>query len=54
MTAEELFNAKIYGGKSIKERWNEIVLIQWNEIVLIQIFGMNTDDWTDVFGAEAE
>ena len=46
MTAEELFNAKIYGGKSIKERWNEIVLIQ--------IFGMNSDDWTDVFGAEAE
>lgn len=40
MTAEELFNAKIYDGKSIKDRWNEIVIHQigcisaesWSEI----------------------
>ena len=26
-TAEELFDAKIYDGKSIKDRWEELVLI---------------------------
>ncbi|MBE6844180.1 MAG: hypothetical protein E7508_00505 [Ruminococcus sp.] len=35
-TAEQLFNAKIYGGKSIKERWNHLVLTE--------IGGINTDD----------
>ncbi|HBM98900.1 MAG TPA: hypothetical protein DD413_05685 [Ruminococcus sp.] len=36
-TAEELFNAKIYDGKSIKERWNQIVIIQ--------ISGIPVEDW---------
>lgn len=40
-TAEELFLAKIYDGKSIKDRWNEIAFIQ--------IFGMDIDEWADAF-----
>ena len=40
-TAEELFNAKIYDGKSIKDRWNEIILIQ--------ICGIGIDDWANMF-----
>ena len=40
-TAEELFNAKIYDGKSIKDRWNEILFIQ--------ISGVDINEWADVF-----
>ena len=45
-TAEELFNAEIYDGKSIKDRWNEIVFIQ--------ISGIDIDEWADVFGVNVE
>lgn len=31
-TPEELFNAKIYDGKSIKERWNDIVICEFGGI----------------------
>lgn len=36
-TAEELFNAPIYHGKSLKDRWNEIVIVN--------IGGIYIDDW---------
>ncbi|MEY8428528.1 hypothetical protein AALA00_12595 [Lachnospiraceae bacterium 46-15] len=36
-TAEELFEAKIYDGKSIKDRWEELVLVN--------IGGISVDDW---------
>jgi len=36
-TADELFNAPIYNGKSIKERWGEITIIN--------IGGIFIDDW---------
>ena len=36
-TAKELFEAPIFDGKSIKDRWDEIVLIQ--------IGGISFDDW---------
>lgn len=36
-TAEELFNAPIYDGKSIKERWDDIEIIN--------IGGIYIDDW---------
>ena len=31
-TAEELFNAKIYDGKSIRERWSELVVLDFGAI----------------------
>ena len=37
-TAKELFEAPIFDGKSIKERWDEIVLIS--------IGAINIDEWT--------
>ena len=43
-TAEELFNAKIYDGKSIKDRWNEVVLLE--------IASIGIDEWAEVFGIE--
>ncbi|MBP3804901.1 MAG: hypothetical protein J6I76_13620 [Oribacterium sp.] len=36
-TAKELFEAKIYDGQSIKDRWDELVLIN--------IGGIGVDDW---------
>ena len=36
-TAKELFEAKIYDGQSIKERWNELVFIN--------IGGISVEDW---------
>ena len=36
-TAKELFEAAIYDGKSIKDRWDELVMIC--------IGGINPDDW---------
>ena len=36
-TAKELFEAKIYNGKSIKERWNDFVILD--------ITGIRADDW---------
>lgn len=36
-TAKELFEANIYDGKSIKDRWAELVLVS--------IGGINVDDW---------
>ncbi len=45
-TAEELFNAKIYDSKSIKQRWNEIVFIQ--------IAGVDINEWADVFGIKVD
>jgi hypothetical protein len=36
-SAEELFNAKIYGGRSIRERWHDIRIFQ--------IGGISIDDW---------
>ena len=36
-TAKELFEAPIFDGKSIKDRWDEIVLIQ--------IGGISFDEW---------
>lgn len=36
-TAEELFTAKIYNNKSIKDRWKNIVIVE--------IGGMATADW---------
>ena len=38
-TAKELFEAKIFDGKSIKERWDDIVLFQ--------IGGIFIDDYED-------
>lgn len=35
-TADELFNAKIYNGKSIKERWSHLILVE--------IGGLSIDD----------
>lgn len=40
-TAEELFNAKIYDGKSIKDRWNEIVIYQ--------IGGISAESWPEIY-----
>lgn len=37
-TAEEMFNAKIFDGKSIKERWDEIKICE--------IGGISIDDYT--------
>ena len=34
VTAEEMFTAKIFGGKSIKERWNEIVICEFGGIAI--------------------
>ena len=45
-TAEDLFNAKIYGGKSIKERWNEIELLE--------ISGVDIQEWADVYGVSVK
>ena len=36
-TAKELFEAKIYGGRSIKQRWDEIVIVN--------IGGISVYDW---------
>lgn len=36
-TAKELFEVKIYNGKSIKDRWNDLVLVS--------IGGVSVDDW---------
>ena len=36
-TAKEFFEAKIYDGRSIKDRWSELILTQ--------IGGINVDDW---------
>ena len=36
-TAKELFEAPVFDGKSIKDRWNEIMLVQ--------IGGISIDDW---------
>ncbi len=36
-TAEELVNAPIYDGRSLKERWNEVVLCA--------IGNINVDEW---------
>jgi spore coat polysaccharide biosynthesis predicted glycosyltransferase SpsG len=36
-TAKELFEARIYNGKSIKERWNDLVILD--------IAGIRADDW---------
>lgn len=36
-TAKELFEAKIYDKRSIKDRWDELVLIN--------IGGISADDW---------
>ena len=36
-TAQELFEAKIYDGQSIKERWDELVLLE--------IGGIRVQDW---------
>ena len=38
-TATELFEAKIYDGRSIKDRWDELVLVS--------IGGVNIDDWAE-------
>lgn len=43
-TAEELFNAKIYDGRSIKDRWNEIEIYE--------ISGVAIEEWATVFGIE--
>lgn len=37
-TAKELFEAPIFDGKSIKDRWNEVEIIA--------IGGINVDEWT--------
>ncbi len=40
-TAKELFEAPILGGKSIKDRWNEVEIIT--------IGGINIDEWDEKF-----
>lgn len=37
LTAEELFTAKIFNGKSIKDRWENVVLSE--------ICGLDIEDW---------
>ncbi len=43
-TAEQLFDAPIYGGRSLRERWSEV----W----LYHIGGLYTNDFFSRFGAE--
>ena len=31
-TLDELLNAKIYAGKSLKDRWNEVVILEVNGV----------------------
>ena len=38
-TAEELVDAKIFGGRSLRERWNEVVIFQ--------IEGLCLESWLD-------
>lgn len=38
-TAQELFEAKIYDGKSIKDRWSELVIINFG--------GISVYDWKE-------
>lgn len=40
-TAEELVNAKIFDGKSLKERWNQVCITS--------ILGMDIEDWLEFF-----
>lgn len=41
-TAKELFEAKIYDGKSIRERWANVVICM--------IGGMSVEDYMEMFG----
>ena len=45
-SAEELFNAKIYNGKSIKERWKDIILLN--------ISGVDINEWADMYGVNVD
>ena len=38
-TAKELFEAKIFNGKSIKDRWDDIIITS--------IGGISIEEWTD-------
>lgn len=40
-TAEELFTAKIYNGRSIKDRWESVVIVQ--------IGGLPVSDWLESY-----
>ncbi|MBR0260788.1 MAG: hypothetical protein IJQ85_03240 [Selenomonadaceae bacterium] len=44
MTAKELFEAKVFDGKSLKERWEHIVVLE--------IGGMCIKDFMKYFGGE--
>lgn len=41
-TAEEMFEAPVFNGKSIKERWSEIIIFQ--------IGAIPVDEWLDSWG----
>ncbi len=42
LTAYDLFHAKVFDGKSLKDRWEDVVLLQ--------IGGINTEDWMKMYG----
>lgn len=37
-TAEELFNAKIYGGQSLRERWPDVTIVHMNGLPIVECF----------------
>lgn len=43
-TAKELFEAKVFGGKSIKERWEHVVVFQ--------IGGFGAEDFIEMYGED--
>ena len=43
-TAKELFEAKVFNGKSVKERWEHVVVYQ--------IDGWNSEDFMEMYGEE--
>lgn len=45
-TAEELFSAGIFNGRSIKDRWNDIEILE--------ISGVAIDEWATVFGIKVD
>lgn len=42
LTAEELFNAKVFDGKSLKDRWEDVILFQ--------IGGVDIEVWLELYG----
>ena len=43
-TASEMLHARIFDGKSIKERWSQVVLVS--------IGGIRTDEWMDFYSGK--